>query len=163
MNWTKVSAISEMLSSIAVLATLIYLTIGIKQNTEILQANMRQAVMATDVQIIWAAVTDPDIWLCQMKEHLTDDEKIKLHAYLIAFMRDREFVWRQYRAGALDQETWISYQQGIVGNLSQRQSRKWWEAFSKQGAFPRAFVTFIDGLLANAPIAAQQDALVIFD
>src|SRR5215468_5147617 len=136
MNWTKVSAISEMLSSIAVLATLIYLTIGFKQNTEILQANMRQAVMASDVQIVWAGVTDPDLFLSRTKEHLTDDEKVKLQAYLIAFMRDREFVWRQYRAGALDQETWLSYQGGIVGNLNGRQSRKWWEAFSKNGSFP---------------------------
>lgn len=162
MNWTKMSALSEILSSIAVLATLIYLTIGIKQNTEALQAGTRQAVMESDQQTIFAAIDHSDLWLSMTKDNLTDAEKIRLSAYLTAFLREREFVWRQYLRGALDEETWISYQKGIVANLSGPQSRKWWQYHSNHGTFPQAFTEFVNGLLGNAPVETQS-ALDAFD
>ena len=39
MNWTKWSSIAEIVSSIAILMTLIYLTLEIRQNTDAIQAD----------------------------------------------------------------------------------------------------------------------------
>ena len=46
MNTSKLADISEILSSLAILATLVYLTIQVQQNTEALQANQRQSHLA---------------------------------------------------------------------------------------------------------------------
>ena len=48
MNWNKTSAIAEILSSFAILVTLVYLTIEIGQNRATLQANSRQAQQTAD-------------------------------------------------------------------------------------------------------------------
>ena len=50
MNWTKASAMAEILSSIAILVTLIYLAIEIQQNTDATQAEIRQSTLESDQQ-----------------------------------------------------------------------------------------------------------------
>ncbi len=52
MNWTKASAAAEILSSVAILATLVYLAIEIQQSAEATQANTRQAMFASDQQFL---------------------------------------------------------------------------------------------------------------
>ncbi len=54
MNWTKLSAISEILSSVAILVTLIYLAIQTQQNADATQADTRQAILAADQQFLMA-------------------------------------------------------------------------------------------------------------
>ncbi len=63
MNWTKASAVAEILSSVAILITLLYLVIEIGQNTEALQATSRDASLEGDIQRLFQAVNTPEIWL----------------------------------------------------------------------------------------------------
>ena len=48
MNWTKASAVGEILSSIAILATLVYLGLEIQQNADATEAETRQAMLASE-------------------------------------------------------------------------------------------------------------------
>jgi hypothetical protein len=139
MKLDKLSNVAEFVSSVAVLGTLIYLTIEIQQNTQSLQESARQAVVEGDVELLLTATNDPQIWLSRTKTSLTDEERIKLSTYLFAAVRLRERDWNQYRSGVLDEDTWVSYQSGLVGMLSMPQTRKWWDYYSAVGAFPAEF------------------------
>jgi len=59
MNWSKASAAAEILSSVAILATLVYLAIEIQQSAEATQANTRQAMLASDQQFLELLVDSP--------------------------------------------------------------------------------------------------------
>ncbi len=100
MNWTKASAVAEILSSVAILITLVYLVVEIGQNTEALQASSRQAVLEGDVQFLYQATNVPDLWLDYVNPNMTEREKIRLSTYLFALMRMRERDWLHYEAGA---------------------------------------------------------------
>ena len=63
MNWTKVSAAAEILSSVAILATLVYLAIEIQQSAEATQSYTRQAMLASDQQFLELLVDSPDLHL----------------------------------------------------------------------------------------------------
>lgn len=163
MKWAKLSAIAEILSSIAIVVTLIYLAIQTQQNTAALQANSRDAVLEADLQHLYRIVDDPAIWLSYSKEDLTDEEKVRLFHFLGAFIRIRERDWLQYRSGALDEETWSAFQVALIGTLSSMNTRKWWDAVSESGGFDAAFVEHLNSALADQPIATEADTLGAFD
>ena len=88
MDWTKASAISEILASIAILVTLLYLAVEINQNAEATQAEVRQAMLASDMQLLEMLVDDPQLHLIWYKEELDDQEKARL-SYVVTPRRTR--------------------------------------------------------------------------
>jgi len=153
MNWTKASAIAEILSSAAIVVTLIYMLVEISQNTAALETSARQTTVQNDLAILLSAVEDPEIWLNQHKQELTEAESEQLSAYLFAVTRIQEHNWLQFLSGALDETTWVSYQSGFVGTLSQPQTRKWWDYYSGQGVWAPGFEDFVNERLENTPVA----------
>lgn len=162
MNWTKASAVAEILSSVAILVTLLYLVIEIGQNTEALQATSRDASLEGDIQRLFQAVNTPEIWLNSVNPNMTDAEKVTQSAYLFTMYRLRERDWLQYQAGAMDIETWRSYQIGLIGNLQYSEVRKWWN-FNFADTTGNNFVDYVNGLLEDIPIRTELQDIRAFD
>ena len=163
MNWTKASAIAEILSSVAILVTLVYLVIEIGQNTEALQANSRDSLLDGDLQHLYRIVDDPELWLDYHKPDLTVEERVRLFHYLAAFLRISERAWFQYRSGALDETAWDSYQSPVLGTLSYEQTRKWWDGMYGTSFLDPDFTEYINTALEDLPVRSQDDNLSIFD
>jgi hypothetical protein len=162
MNWTKVSSIAEILGSAAVVVTLIFLTIQVRQNTAALQTSSRQATAHSDVDLLMEVSRRPELWLDGYKETLTDAESTQLNAYLFAVMRIRELDWLEYQAGALDEVTWKSYQSGMISRLSKLNTRKWWDYNSKRHKFVQGFTETVDALLRNVPVDTANNEMQAF-
>ncbi len=162
MNWTKASAVAEILSSVAILITLLYLVIEIGQNTEALQATSRDASLEGDIQRLFQAVNTPEIWLNSVNPNMTDAEKVTQSAYLFTLYRLRERDWLQYQAGAMDAETWRSYQIGLIGNLQYSEVRKWWN-YNFTDTTGNDFVDYVNGLLEGIPIRTELEDIRAFD
>ena len=162
MNWTKASAVAEILSSVAILVTLVYLVVEIGQNTRALEASTRQASVDGDLQRLFQAVNSPEIWLNQMNPDMTDAEKISQSAYLWTMYRLRERDWRQYQAGALDEASWRTYQLGLIGTLAKPQARKWWDYFFSDTT-GNEFVDYVNDLLEGIPITTENPDIRAFD
>jgi hypothetical protein len=161
MNWSKLSSVAEIVSSIAVLVTLVYLTIQLQQNTNALQAGGRDAVISDELELLLATIERPELMLYRVRESLSEEERVQLGSYLVAFVRLRERDWRQFQSGALDAATWASYQGGLISTLSNPQSRRWWG--NAAGAFPSDFRNYVSELIADEPIRSQIGAVVQFD
>ena len=146
-DWTKWSAIAEILSSVAIVATLLYLAIQTQQNAAAIQSSSRQTMLMADLEVLQMA---PDELLFA-KEGLTIPEMEKLQRYLIALVRSREFQWFQYRDGQLDREIWESYLGALRGNLSWPRTREWWDALSADG-FDAGFVNEVNSYLSDTEV-----------
>ncbi len=129
LNWTKASAAAEILSSVAILATLVYLAIEIQQSAEATQANTRQAILASDQQFLELLVDSPEIHLLWYKLELSDEERVRLSYFLISHFRMRENNWFQHQNGILDDATWRAYRGSILAVLSAPRTRAWWHKF----------------------------------
>lgn len=110
-DWTKWSAIAEIISSVAILITLLYLAIQTQQNTDAVQASVRQAMLAEDRESLYKIIEFPSL---NKRTDLTEIEEVQLFANLIAFIRMRENHWLQYQNGVLDEATWLSYRQPLL-------------------------------------------------
>ncbi len=163
MNWTKASSIAEILSSVAILITLVYLVVEIQQNSKATQADTRQAILDSDQQYLELLVDSPELNLLQYKADLSDEERIRLSYLLTTFVRMRESNWLQYKNGTLDDETWQTYRLSLIAQLSAPQTRLWWQNFGVERVFDSQFISLVDELLANRPLFDRSPHLAAFD
>jgi hypothetical protein len=163
MNWTKASAIAEILSSIAIVVTIGYLAVEIKQNAEATRAEIRQEILASDQQLLEMLIDDPKLSLIWYREDLTDEEKTRLGYFLITHLRMRENNWLQYQNGILDEESWRIYSRSLITVLSGRQTRKWWSGFGVERLFDSEFIAAVNELIANQPVVERPPNVSAFD
>ncbi len=163
MNWTKASAAAEILSSVAILATLVYLAIEIQQSAEATQANTRQAMLASDQQFLELLIDSPDLNLLWYKPELSDEERIRLSYFLMTVVRMRENNWLQHANGILDDTTWRTYRGSLVVVLSAPQTRVWWQNFGLERIFDPEFISLVNELLANQPVFERSRQIAAFD
>lgn len=164
MNWEMLSAIAEILGSAAVLVTLAYLTIQSRQNTASIQANTRQAILDADQYFLIKIIESPEIFTSRFKSELTEEEKVRLGAYLIMFVRIRENNWLQYQNGVLDEVTWESYRKSIAQVLSDVKSRNWWQNYAiGRQSFDQEFISIVNELLAETPVQDRSALSQAFD
>jgi hypothetical protein len=163
MNWNMLSAVGQILSSVGVLVTLIYLAIQTRQNTASIQASTRQAILDADQKFLFCVLDDPDLILLRYKPELTDADKIRLSAYWISFLRMRENLWFQYQNGVLDEGTWQSYRRSITAMASTR-FRTWWKNYAiARRAFDPKFMSLVDEGLASTPPVERPFFVEAFD
>jgi hypothetical protein len=157
LGWSRLSSIAELISSVAIVITLIYLSIQTHQNTQATLAASRDAVIESDMRIVDQMVADPTIEQSFTKPgRLTDLESMKLEAYLIGFARTREHQWIQYSNDLLDEQTWRSFMSGLVIILSYPRTRPWWDYARAAGYFDEGFMDHVDALLDEAPMWPAQ-------
>lgn len=154
MNWTKWSAVAEVVSSAAIVFTLVYLVIQTQQNSAAIEANSRQVSIASDLQILATAFSEPDAMLARFKDDLSDREQVQLELWLIMLVRSREQQWFQFRDGFLDEQMWNSYLSGLTGNLSTPSTRRWWN--SAESLFDQDFVTAVNEVLSSVPVTQER-------
>ena len=163
MNWTKASAVAEILSSVAILITLVYLVVEIQQNAEATQADTRQAILESDQQYLELFVDSPELMVLQYQSDLSDEERTRLSYVLITHVRMRENNWLQYENGTLDDVTWRAYKGSLVATFSYPQSRAWWQNFGVERIFNSEFISLVDELIANQPLFDRSPHIAAFD
>jgi hypothetical protein len=157
MKLDRVSAIAEIVGSVALLVTLAYLAVQTAQNTAAMQASTRQAMLAEDRGLLALQFEFPEIVEYMSREvgSLTDREKIRLSTWLVIFCRNRESQWLQHQNGVIDDRTWEAYSAAVGAILSREIVRPWWEARATSGEFDPGFVSYVNGILADIPVRRQ--------
>jgi hypothetical protein len=130
-DWTRWSAIAEILSATAILFTLGYLAIQTRylpietgQNTDAILADQRQEAVQMELSYIRDSLEYPEMLVGSPAFQVPDvdddyDEKTKIRRVqsAVILMRMRENSWFQHRSGVLDQATWDTYFNVFIGLL----------------------------------------------
>jgi hypothetical protein len=109
-DWTAVSTISELVGAVAVVVTLGYVAVQIRQSTHAILANSRQTLLDADLQLIANFIdhaVDPHLIGDQVE--LTPADERRFVWLVVKAIRIREFAWHQYEAGNLDEKSRQSY------------------------------------------------------
>ena len=151
-DWTKWSAIAEILSAIAIVVTLAYLAIQTRQNATAIQASVRQAMLTDDWELIRAQIEFPILFISRAGEaQMTDEELVRLNSYLVGFVRTQENRWLQYQNGVIDERTWGTYAAAIPSIFSSDFVRSWFRNRAARGEFDADFVAMVSEVLGENP------------
>ena len=159
MKLEKLSALAELVAAIAIVVTLVYLSIQVRQNTDALNAQSRQSIMTSAQTELLTSVDHPEVIVAISKtEPLTVDENIQLDAYLTASMRSREFSWLQYESGLIDAAQWNTELAVIRSIMSAPRVRLWWTRLGRTYVSGE-FAAFVDDLNRD-PLASDDWAAI---
>jgi uncharacterized membrane protein len=97
MNWTKWSSIAEIISSVAILATLFYLAIQTGQNTAAINSQSRQSLAESAVveQSNWLEHPELSSLIVDSSLEISFEQKVQLDSLLLMSFSRREFAFRQ--------------------------------------------------------------------
>lgn len=144
----QLAYLAEIVGVIMVIASLVYVALQLRQNTEAQLAASRQVTMTADIGLLSKCMDYPDA-VDGLGESADD---VRFNAYLVMYLRIREFAWYQYQNGILDQTTWESYMAptGLVF-ASERARRVWNSNVIRLDSGFRAYVDKSIGTRTGAP------------
>ena len=120
MNWDAISAIGDIVGAVAVVVTLLYLALQIRQGTKATQGVGIQTAAALDQEFLLAIGNDPataKMWATYLStpDALPVEEKIQGSFLLGSLVRRLENVYLQKCLGTISDEGWRSRQGLFVG------------------------------------------------
>lgn len=162
MTLSQLSDFGQTIGGIAVVASLVYLAIQVRQNTRGVEASTLH--QNTDLWIAaFLRLAEPEIAAAYVAGMAANPDIRPLHytqfflicrAVFLAF----ENQYYQMRRGVLDPETYAAYQRSISTQfLAFRGFRLWWK--QSQSVFSPAFASHIEAMIAEVP-EADPDVLI---
>lgn len=154
MNWEAVGAIANLLAAVGVIATLIYLSIQIRQNTKAVRSSSIQNLVQSFSTTAQAAVENGYIIPLLLKgnaggDALTEEERARLHFWFIMTFRRFEGVYFQRDLGIVDAEVIDGFERSHIANLASKSAQEWWS--SSKEIFNSGFVSYLEELLEKGP------------
>ena len=161
MNWTKWASIAEIISSVSILVTLLYLAIQTGQTTDAINSQSRQSLAESAVfeQTIWLQYPQLSSFIVDNSIEMTIEQKVQLDSLLLLSLSRREFAFRQYRAGVLDENVWNQEAEVIALLLGTDRTRSWWNTIGKSG-FEEDFTNAVDSIIQGRPYHPYWENLV---
>ena len=119
------SAIAEILSSVAVLATLVFFVVEIRQTNDAVRANTYQGMAAMTVDFNAQFFENPEVadFIAKTASEdyqLSASEAIRLRAMISASYRMMNNVWFQYEVGTISKQQMESLLYPAVLNFQRR-------------------------------------------
>ncbi len=152
MDWDAIAAISEFIGTAAVVVSLIYVGIQIRQSTAVARSTARQSITELMLGSTSNLVEDSALAAAFVKEmkgqKLDDIERIRLLGRAYLAMRNWENIHYQYRIGMLSSDEWQGFRKNLEAVFEWPSTRDYWE-HEKQFYSP-AFRAEVDQILRSS-------------
>ena len=152
-NWEAIGALGEWAGALAVIATLVYLAIQVRQNSAGIQATAELEASGRLAQFVTRISTDQNmrrIWEDVSDGKELPEEDSRDYVWLMAeFFHMSEGIYIQYSRGFLSDEIWGEYERLMVGYLQFSVARSWWR--NGNGPYSDVFREHVETLLAQDP------------
>ncbi len=147
----------EFVGAIAIVITLAYLAIQVRQNTRMMRASIRQARSDSAVHLYSLGATSVIAEIREKEsrgEALTEVEEERMFLWNICIWRQQQTTFFQAQDGLLDVQTGDE-QSIIVRTLMQSPStRRFWA--DPMRPLDSRFVAWVDGVISNLPAGIEE-------
>ena len=163
MNWEAIGAIGEVLGAAAVVATLGYLAIQIRQNSRAVKNSAAQSMLSEANASLRVASSDPStaraVILGQtLFDDLSEGEKAQFLAWVFSWMRTIEQAYFQYLQGYIDEEIWEGHKAHHCQLINSPGIAAWWS--SRKPFYSKKFQNYMDECSAiGSDIPLPTDAI----
>lgn len=164
MTLEQLSVLAQVIGACAVLASLIFVGLQIRQNTQSQHVVAVESLTAAIAAIVVPAMQSPVLGTALAKvlkdwSSATHDERVIAHYFLFSFFKLHEQAWYQYKSHVLDHTQWIGWENLIrVYYHSPGIQQVWWP--SRRDTFSPKFQAY---LAATKPPSAIVSLTDLFD
>ena len=148
MTFTQVVQVSELLASIGVLVSLVYLAVQVRQGTRVNSANARHAIsqFALDFSMFKAEHADRLEHVISGAELGPGDGTFRWWNHMMVFLH-AETYFHHYELGLMPQKHWSGYVRYVRGYLPVPGVVEFWADVGS--SFSVDFAKWIDGLIVD--------------
>jgi len=152
--------IGEFVGSIGVLASLIYLAIQIKHNTEAERTSTYQSIVSEFGHLNQSMAADPELTVLYVRamedfEGLDPSERARMSQVFFMIFRYFENMFYQWRKGYLEEELWTGWKRLMLTYFARPGSQSWWQI--RRDVFSAPFVTFLETEKLDRPVATYAE------
>ncbi len=153
MNWEAIGAIAEIVGAAAVVITLAYLAIQIRNGTRVARSATRQAIAEMSMSMGTDLVADKELTVALLKdfksEELDEADWVRLLARNYIAMRHYENIYYQYQTGMIEEDEWQGFRRNLKAMLQWRSAREYWKNESQY--YSDAFRAEVQRIVAGDP------------
>ncbi|MEM6583778.1 MAG: hypothetical protein AAF699_21050 [Pseudomonadota bacterium] len=151
-NWDAIGAGAELIAAVAVIATLVYLAVQIRQNTQSNQNTAIQTISGHKSEWLSLITQDSEVAALAVKgnadyEALTVEEMLRFTTLFMHFYRLYETQYHLYLNSAVPNDLWLGSSQTLQFGLQGPGARLVWD--QNRERFSPSFQTLVDELLAD--------------
>ena len=161
MTLSELGSVGEFVSALAVLATLVYLAIQIRQSSATTRAQIRQSLADSQIQHLNLRATDPFlrgvVGRMFAGETIDDGDGFGLTMHVIAGIRLFENYFAQHHLGTLDPEDWRATREVIKTHFRLPQFRISLALIER--SINREFVAELNRIVSEIDRAAAQQSV----
>lgn len=164
MKLSTLSELSQIISALAVVVSLVYVGAQVNQNTKATQAAMRQSIADNDITYLMTSLDNSIVATALYKQYcnieLTELEMSQLTNRQHVNFRVFENAFYQYQQGLLERETWSRYRLIIKGLLTNdRAAQKMWSYLQK--SFTKSFQQEVQLIVQDKDLMVGDSTVVI--
>ena len=150
MTWETAGVIAEVVAAFAVVVSLWYLAVQLKQSTELAKAELEVQLGVTWAQMHDNMIQNPGLAkaydLAEKNWSEISDEDVRAYLWFVAkSFHMLEGMFRQYQRGLLAEDVWEPYDRYISGVLKIEAVMGWWQ--SDGSLTSKEFRSHVDNLL----------------
>jgi len=155
-NWVAIGAIGELIGGAAVIATLIYLAVQLRQNTKGIRAQSYYNVVSGKNALYRELAANKELFNILGQGMVADPplasvtDGARTHLLFYAFMNEFETTYLLYKAGAVEEEIWLRDKAQMAGMIGFPGMINWW-SLAKQ-YFHKDFVAEVEATEPILPI-----------
>ncbi len=131
MNWEAVSAIAEVVGVIAIVVSLIYVSVQIRQNTKVARAATRQAIADSTESLGNDLLNNGEVAEIFVKhfngEELSAVENLRLQARCFRDMQHWENIYYQFNEGLVSPDQWAGFRKNLIALMGINAYREYWD------------------------------------
>jgi len=164
MNWEAAGAIGEIVGALAVVITLVYLAVQLRQNAMSQRATVEQQI-ATGLSESFRINADTDIpriWALAYRDfaELTEIEAAKFAFFLFSHLKQFEHAYIQHEMGNLSDVSWEAIDRTFRETVTISDgARQYWKF--RRTAFHEGFCAHVDRALLK-DVTENREAIIDF-
>lgn len=153
MNLAQLADLGEFIGGIAVLVTLIYLAVQIREGRKDLRLESELNLADRSVHFAFQYGVTPDLarileTSLRAPESLDEDERRRAMWIIVSYFNGMDALYSRFLDGVVTREAWTPHERIMSGLLRGSLTQRWW-ATRMNLAFSDQFRAFVDRKLAN--------------
>lgn len=139
--------IGELIGSVGVLLSLVYLAVQIRRNTEAERTSTYQKVVSDFGVFNQTMAAHPDLLKLFVEgmenyDERNADEKARLSQMFFLCFHYFENMYYQHRKGYMEHEVWMGWKRLMLAYFERPGFQAWWRL--RRGAFSESFAVFLE-------------------
>lgn len=131
MNWEAIGAVGEIIGAIAVVVTLAYLAVQVRNSTKIARSATRQAIAETAMAHGTHLLADQDLMAALLRDwkgqEVDEINWARLLSHNYVTMRHYENIHYQHLSGMIEHDEWQGFRENLKAVLEWRSMRVFWK------------------------------------